>query len=96
MFIILLKFSENKEAAKDHMQGHVDWLNKGFDDGVFQLSGSLKTQGGGGIIAIASSREELEVRIGQDPFVEKNVVKPEIIEINATKSIDQLAFLKDA
>lgn len=96
MFIVLLKFSENKSAAKEHMQGHVEWLNKGFDDGVFQLSGSLKMQGGGGIIAKSPTFEELEFRINQDPFVEQNVVKPEIIEISASRSVDQLMFLLDA
>jgi len=51
MFLILLKFSTNKARAPEVMADHVAWLKQGFDDGVFDLAGSLQPQLGGGILA---------------------------------------------
>ena len=42
MFIVLLKFSENRVNAKMHMEKHNAWIKKGFDDGVFLLVGSIE------------------------------------------------------
>ena len=44
MFIVLLKFSDNKAKAGQFMDSHKAWLKRGFDDGVFLLAGSLKPQ----------------------------------------------------
>lgn len=93
MFIILLEFSENIDKASQFMEGHKKWLQQGFEDGVFLLSGNLKTQRGGGIIAHNISLENLQLRIGNDPFVAENVVAPEIIEISAMKADERLDFL---
>ncbi len=81
MFIVLLKFSGNKAQAGQLMDGHKAWLKRGFDDGVFLLAGSLKPQGGGGIMAHNISRDDLEARMSDDPFVAHDVVAPEIIEL---------------
>ena len=81
MFIVLLKFSDNKAEAGAFMDGHKAWLKRGFDDGVFLVAGSLKPQGGGGIMAHKISRDDLETRVNNDPFVAHNIVAPEIIEI---------------
>ena len=37
MFIVLLKFSDNKDKASRFMEGHKEWIKLGFDDGVFLL-----------------------------------------------------------
>lgn len=34
MFIVLLKFSGNKAQAGQFMEGHKEWIKRGFDDGV--------------------------------------------------------------
>ena len=41
MFMVLLKFSENKAQASQFMEAHNAWIKQGFDDGVFLLVGSL-------------------------------------------------------
>lgn len=93
MFVILLKFSENKSKAGDLMDGHNEWIQKGFSDGVFLLVGSLQPGLGGSVIAHNSSLLELQERVNRDPFVVENVVKAEILEIEAKKSDDRLSFL---
>ncbi len=93
MFIIILEFGQNKALAKDNMAEHQTWLNKGFDEGMFVLSGSLKTKGGGGIIAKGVSLETIISYVNEDPFVARNIVTSQIIELSASKLDDRLAFL---
>ena len=95
MFVILLKFSANRDQAGQFMEGHMAWLKKGFDDGVFLMAGSLKPDLGGGIMAHQTSLEELRARVSADPFVEANVVSPEILEIAPAMLDERLDFLKD-
>jgi len=95
MFIVLLKFSDNKAAASEHMEGHKAWLKQGFDNGVFLLAGSLQPNLGGGILAHNASLSELQQRVNDDPFVAENVVNAEIIALAATKADERLRFLLD-
>ena len=95
MFVILLKFSENKEHAGMFMEGHNQWIQHGFDDGVFLMAGSLQPNLGGSIVAHNTSRTELENRLYIDPFVTGNVDTSEILEIKPAKVEDRLQFLLD-
>lgn len=96
MFIILLKFSENKPQAAQFMQGHKDWIKRGFDDGVFLITGSLPPNQGGGVMAHNTSLADLQIRVAQDPFVVENIVTAEIIEITAAQTDERLKFLASA
>lgn len=93
MFVILLKFSDNKSKAGEFIDGHNEWIKQGFDDSVFLLVGSLQPNLGGSIIAHNSSLYELQERINDDPFVAENIVNAEILEIDAKKADDRLSFL---
>lgn len=93
MFVVLLKFFDNKEQSAQHLEAHKAWLQQGFDDGTFYLAGSLQPGLGGAIIAHNISREELEERVKQDPFVGENVVDHELFEIVASKADERLSFL---
>lgn len=95
MFIVLLKFSENKSKAGDLMDGHNKWLMKGFNDGVFLLAGSLQPGLGGTVIAHNESLSDLEDRVNNDPFVAENVVSAEILEIEPKKVDARLNFLTE-
>ena len=93
MFTVLLKFSDNKSQAGQFMDGHNEWIKRGFDDGVFLLVGSLQPNLGGGIIAHNTTRSDLQSRVNDDPFVAENVVSAEIIEISPAKADERLSFL---
>ena len=93
MFIVLLKFSENKAQAGQHMDGHNAWLKRGFDDGVFLLAGSLQPSLGGGIMASNTTLPDLQSRVNEDPFVAEGVVSAEILEITPAKTDERLNFL---
>ena len=93
MFIILLKFSENKSKAGELMDGHNEWIKQGFDEVVFLLVGSLQPGLGGSVIAHNSTLSELQDRVNRDPFVTQKVVTAEILEIEAKKADERLNFL---
>jgi len=95
MFIVLLKFSDNKGQASQFMEGHNKWIKRGFDDGILLLVGSLQPNLGGGIVAHNTSLPDLQSRVNSDPFVAENVVSAEIIEITPSKTDDRLNFLLD-
>lgn len=95
MFIVLLEFSsnkDNKDQAGQFMEGHKDWIKRGFDDGVFLLAGSLQPNLGGGIVAHNTSLSDLQNRVNDDPFVAENVVSAEILEITPSRTDERLKF----
>ena len=93
MFMILLKFSDNRDQAGQFMEGHNAWLKRGYDDGVFLLAGSLQPNRGGGIVAHNASRSALQSRVDEDPFVAEDIVSAEILEIMPAKADERLNFL---
>lgn len=93
MFVVLLKFSDNKARAGEFMEGHNAWISRGFDDGVFLLVGSLQPNMGGGILAHNTTLSQLESRVSEDPFVAQNVVSAQILEIKPGKTDPRLSFL---
>ncbi|WP_420104431.1 YciI family protein [Bosea sp. (in: a-proteobacteria)] len=93
MFIVILRFSANKARAPQLMQAHNEWIQRGFADGVFLLTGSLESGSGGLVLATATGRDALEARLEEDPFVAQDVVKAEIIGITPGRADERLAFL---
>lgn len=94
MFVVLLKFSTNRAAARVHMEGHNAWLQRGFEAGVFLLAGSIQPGAGGALLAHGSTRAELEARVAEDPFVAASVVSAEILEIAPSRADASLDFLR--
>jgi len=95
MFIVLLEFSANKGQAGQFMEGHNEWVKRGFDDGVFVLVGGLQPNLGGGIVAHNTSLSDLQSRVNDDPFVVETVVSAEILEITPSRADQRLQFLID-
>ena len=93
MFIVTLKFSANKSNAGQFMDGHKEWIKRGFDDGIFLLAGSLQPNLGGGLLAHNTSLSDLQNRVNEDPFVVEDVVTAEILEITPAKTDERLEFL---
>jgi uncharacterized protein YciI len=56
MFVIFLKFAENRHLAGAHLESHNDWIRQGVDDGVFLLVGSVAGGQSGAIIAHGVAR----------------------------------------
>ena len=86
MFVILLKFADQRARAPEYMAAHKDWLQRGFDDGVFLVSGNLDS-GGGGILAHNTSLDALRARVDEDPFVAHGVVSAQVIGIAPSRAV---------
>ena len=93
MFLVQLRFAANRAAADRHMEGHKAWIARGFEDGVFVMSGSLRPGPGGCVLAHDTSLEALQRRVAEDPFVAEGVVSAEIVEIAPGRTDPRLAFL---
>ncbi|KZB73670.1 MULTISPECIES: YciI family protein [Thalassospira] len=93
MFAIFLKFAENRAKAPEFMDAHKAWIKQGFDDGVFLMVGSLQPNMGGAVLAHGVSREEIEARVNEDPFVAEDIVTAEILEISPARADQRLDFL---
>jgi uncharacterized protein YciI len=93
VFIVTLRFAD-KAKAPQFIGGHNAWIKRGFEEHVFLLAGSLQPNAGGVILAHNTSRDDLEMRVQQDPFVAEGVVSADILEIAPGRVDDRLAFLK--
>jgi len=93
MYVVFLRFSARRDQASRLMQAHKDWLQQGFDEGVFLLAGSLQPQAGGMILASGVTLAQLEDRVSDDPFVAEDVVHAEIVAVTPSKTDPRLAFL---
>lgn len=96
MFIVLLKFAENKSLASQFMDGHNQWIKRGFDEGIFLLVGSLQPNLGGSIIAHNTNMDDLKARVDEDPFVKESIVKAQILEISPKRVDARLSFLEQS
>jgi uncharacterized protein YciI len=94
MFLVLLKSSDNVDHAARFLEDHQAWIEKGFDDSVFLVVGTLEPRAGGGILAHNTTLSELRHRVDQDPFVDQKVVDVEILELTPSRTTEQLAFLR--
>jgi len=94
MFVVTLKFSANRAEAARYMDGHNAWIRRGFGDGIFLLTGSLAGGAGGAVLAHNISRDDLDARLREDPFVAERVVDADILEIAPGRVDDRLAFLQ--
>lgn len=93
MFIVLLKFSNNKSQASEFMAAHNEWIQRGLDDEIFIMVGSLQPGLGGAILAHTSDLEDLQKRVSNDPFVKQDIVSAEILEITPKLTDKRLNFL---
>ncbi len=93
MFVVLLKFSDSKDKAGQFMAGHNEWIKRGFDDGIFLLTGSLQPNLGGAVVAHNTTLPELQARVNDDPFVAENIVSADILEITPAKTDTRVDFL---
>jgi len=93
MFMIILRFGEHKALAPEHMAGHTRWIDDGFSAGAFQLVGSIVPPAGGVLFA-RGTRDEIDMRVARDPFVQHGVVTAEIIEVKVGRLADGLEALQ--
>jgi uncharacterized protein YciI len=90
--MILLTYVAPLEAVDAQLKAHVDWLELGFDEGVFLLAGRRNPRTGGVILARGAAEKVAEVA-RSDPFVTSGVATVEIVPFNASFAAPEIAGL---
>lgn len=78
MYIVFLKFAQNRAQAAQWMAEHNKWLAEGFASGDFVIAGSLENSQGGVLISRDMDQSALMDKVRQDPFVMHGVVAAEV------------------
>lgn len=68
MFIVDLKYIVPLEKLDEHMEAHVQFLRKYYDQHIFVASGRKVPRTGGIILALAKDEEALKKILMEDPF----------------------------
>lgn len=84
MFILSLTYLKGTEEADQYMQPHLDWLQAGYERGLFLASGR-KVPRTGGVIFAHGGRADIEALIAADPFTLHGVCTYEITEVAVTR-----------
>ncbi|MDM2923114.1 YciI family protein [Citrobacter sp. Cpa228] len=84
IYVVVLTYVKPLEEVDAQILAHVEWLKKGYADGVFLASGRRVPRDGGVILAKCDSLESLEERLSQDPFQKLNIAKVDIIPFEAS------------
>ena len=90
--LILLTYVAPLGEVDAQMKAHVDWLEVGFDEGVFLLAGRRNPRTGGVILARGPADEVTEVA-KSDPFVTSGVATVEVVAFNASFAAPEIAGL---
>jgi len=80
MFFIDLKYTAPLEEIDVYMEVHLKHLNKYYDEKVFVMWGPKVPRTGGVIMAFASSLEQIEQIITEDPFYQHKLAEFTITE----------------
>ena len=85
MFVILVNYIKPIEMVDQYLVEHRDFLEKGYQQNYFVVSGPRNPRDGGVIISQLKDRARLENILSQDPFKIQGIAEYEIIEFNPVK-----------
>lgn len=95
MFIVSLTYIKPLEEVEKFISEHIDFLNKYYELGYFQLSGRKEPRTGGVILVTIDSQSALDQVLKQDPFYREELAAYEVTQVVPTKSSPELEFLID-
>jgi uncharacterized protein YciI len=81
IYVVVLTYIKPLEDVDSQLPDHVEWLKKGYSDGVFLTSGRRIPRNGGVILAKCDSLESLEARLSQDPFQNSILLKRKLFPL---------------
>ncbi|EIZ2110764.1 hypothetical protein MOQ95_005504 [Salmonella enterica] len=90
VYVVVLTYIKSQEEVDEQIPAHVEWLTKGYSDGVFLASGRRIPRNGGIILAKCDNLESLEERLSQDPFQRLNIAITEIFPFEASMKTNLL------
>lgn len=93
MYIVDLHYIVPLEKLDAHMTEHVKYLHKYYKQNTFVASGRKVPRTGGIILALATSREELDAIIEEDPFYKHKLAEFRVTEFQTSQSHPDLKKL---
>jgi uncharacterized protein YciI len=96
MFVILLNYIKPLSEVDRFVPQHIEFLDRYYASGHFQISGRKEPRTGGVILSTAATREEIDNIIEQDPFHRARIAEYEIIEFHPVKTAPSLVHLRAA
>ncbi|KLG17871.1 hypothetical protein YA52_15860 [Enterobacter roggenkampii] len=88
--MVILTYIKPLEEIDAVIPAHVEWLKKGYADGIFLASGRRIPRTGGVILAKCESLVSLEERLREDPFQKLKLATVEIIPFEPSMKTDLL------
>ena len=85
MFVIELSYKVDLSEIDAHMAAHVRFLKKYYASGNFLVSGRKIPRDGGIILAVGSSRQDIEAIVREDPFYQHGLADFRVIEFRASQ-----------
>jgi uncharacterized protein YciI len=92
MFIILVTYKKPIEIVEKHLAEHASFLDRGYANNYFIVSGRKNPRTGGVIISQLKDRAQLETIITEDPFYRLEIADYEIIEMIPTKFHSEFSY----
>lgn len=94
MFVVLLTYKQPLALIDQHLIAHRNFLEAGYKNNYFVVSGPRNPRTGGIIVSQLNNRAQLEDILKQDPFSLHDLADYEIIEFNPVKyHIDFASFI---
>lgn len=90
LFVVDITYIVPLPEIEPHIEAHMVFVAKGYEQGRFLASGAKVPRIGGMIIAICETRAEVEALMAQDPFSIAGVVTLQITEFKASNVADAL------
>ena len=90
MFVIELTYKVPLSEIDAHMTAHVLFLKKYYASGNFLVSGRKIPRDGGIILAVGTSRRQIEVIVEEDPFYKHGLADFRIIEFRSSQRADDI------
>ena len=94
MFIVTLTYLKPVEEIDALMNDHVEWLKKGYDDGLFIASGRRIPRTGGVILARSGDEQALRDTLARDPFAIHGAARCDVVEFAASMTAPGAEVLK--
>ena len=90
VYIVILTYIKPLEEIDAAIHAHVEWLKKGYSEGIFLASGRRIPRNGGVILAKSESLAFLEERLREDPFQALKLATVEIIPFEPSMKTELL------
>jgi uncharacterized protein YciI len=94
MFIVTLTYLKPVEQVDALMHDHVEWLKKGYAEGLFVASGRRVPRTGGVILARSGDEAALHESLARDPFVIHGAARCEVVEFTPSMTAPGAEVLK--